>query len=429
MDSNALDRLPQDQQNSLRKGGFVDVADILCRLPQELQRKCKISLTEAEAILQVLYDSSNPPPLRTLAEAKQDGDEACTTGDVLLDEALGGGIRTGMVWEFVGESSAGKTQFALLLSLIVQLPVVHKGLRGSTCYLTTSATLPTSRLVQLAQTHPLLAGSTDCSLGDVHTISVPNLPALLQVLEEVLPAFIEETAFGLNQKKPVKLVVIDALAELFHEQTKTTKNTLVERAKNIVLIARHLHMLAGKHRLAVLVLNEVMDAFDKAETGISASASGHTLYSEQVRWFGRAHSIPGENKKEASLGLVWANQVNVRVLLSRTGRRRRRDDAQYQHSKRLKSSSVSEVPAHSSITNFNEDTDEFILLRRLSVIFTSVARPVSLDYVITEAGIFTIPDEASWSGKEGESLNLSIAPPGPSEPSPSNTSEVPTLPP
>jgi len=26
-----------------------------------------------------------------------------TTGDATLDRALGGGIRTGMVWEFVGE--------------------------------------------------------------------------------------------------------------------------------------------------------------------------------------------------------------------------------------------------------------------------------------------------------------------------------------
>ncbi|KAF9653174.1 hypothetical protein BDM02DRAFT_3070359, partial [Thelephora ganbajun] len=53
-----------------------------------------------------------------------------TTGDATLDHALGGGILTGMVWEFVGESASGKTQLAMQLSLLVQLPPELGGLSG-----------------------------------------------------------------------------------------------------------------------------------------------------------------------------------------------------------------------------------------------------------------------------------------------------------
>jgi RecA/RadA recombinase len=36
----------------------------------------------------------------------RNGSELITTGDTMLDEMLGGGIRVGMVWEFVGERQA-----------------------------------------------------------------------------------------------------------------------------------------------------------------------------------------------------------------------------------------------------------------------------------------------------------------------------------
>jgi hypothetical protein len=42
-----------------------------------------------------------PPSL--LRDVKHNGSETITTGDVLLDKILGGGIRVGMIWELVGE--------------------------------------------------------------------------------------------------------------------------------------------------------------------------------------------------------------------------------------------------------------------------------------------------------------------------------------
>ncbi|KAG6869020.1 hypothetical protein C0993_005679 [Termitomyces sp. T159_Od127] len=274
------------------------------------------------SIIDTLYNTAPLPRLRKLGDVQREGSEACTIGDSLVDDVLGGGVCPGMVWEIAGESAAGKSQFALQLSLFAQLPREQKGLCGSTCYITTSATLPTSRLVQMMQANPSLSGA-ECNLKDIHTLATPTIPHLIHVLSERLTPFID----SLRDKagyKPVRLLVVDALAELFHTSDKTTTSTLVERSRNIAHISLLLHELVRKHKLAVLILNEVVDVFDRPGP---PDESGNLLYSEQARWFSRAHSIPGENTKEASLGMVWANAINARILLSRTGRRRFLDDA------------------------------------------------------------------------------------------------------
>ncbi|KAF8892641.1 P-loop containing nucleoside triphosphate hydrolase protein [Infundibulicybe gibba] len=392
MDDQRLVNLPalsEGQRHALRKGNFHTVTDILLGgSPQDIARKCRISPIDAKKIV-------------------------FTTGDPHLDASIGGGIKTGMLWEIVGESAAGKTQFALQLSLFVQTPYEIGGLCGSTCYLTTSSTLPTSRLVQILGAHPALSPSL-CGLQDIHTMSTPTIPALIQVLSQTLPPFIEQKTRD-AQSKPVKLLVIDAIAELFHTSDKTSTNTLVERAQNIAEISVLLHSLASTHRIAVLVLNEVIDVFNQ---DMPDNDGANMAYSIQSRWFGRADSIPGEDRKEASLGLVWANQVNARILLSRTGRRRYLDTVEICNAKRRRNQEGSPSTPERALP-----TDEPVLVRRLSVIFSSVSGPVSLDYVVTAQGITVLPDENIQSPTK---LHRMAAPPTPCEPPPSDISFVPT---
>ena len=283
-------------------------------------------------------------------------------------------------------SAAGKTQFALQLSLFIQNPPELGGLSGSACYLTTSSKLPTGRLLEMLQSNELLSPS-DCSLEHVHTISTPTAPMLQHVLNDVLPSFIQQRA-SIPSGKPVKLLVIDALAELFRSTDKTTTSTLVERAKHIAEISTLLHSLANVYHIAVLVLNEVADVFDR---GQSFNETSDLIYSQQSRWFNTCDSVPGENKKEASLGLVWANQVNTRIMLSRTGRRRYFDDGEIQ-SKRQK------IEGQSTATSAVQNDSQSILIRRLSIIFSSVSVPCSLDYVVTKKGISVLPVEGELPG-------------------------------
>ncbi|KAJ6623394.1 P-loop containing nucleoside triphosphate hydrolase protein [Mycena sp. CBHHK59/15] len=376
-----LSCLSNTQNVALKKGNLQTVADLLLTSPQDISRKCRISPLEAKCILDAVC-TSNAPHFSSLAVAvDQDLEEICTTGDRYLDVALGGGLRTGMVWEIFGESAAGKTQMALQLSLLVQIPPSLGGLSGSTCYITITSKLPTSRLLQIVEAHPLL--STDsCGLADINTIKSPTIPVLIHILSNILPALIAQRAAD-SQCKPVKLVVIDALAELFHSSDKTTTSTLVDRSQNIGEIATVLHALASTHKVAVLVLNEVSDVFDHSHH-TEPNASGDLIYNQQSRWFGSANNVSGENKKEASLGLVWANQVNVRIMMSRTGRRRYLQDDESSKRQRVNTSGTSGNSDHSS--------DQALLIRRMSLIFSPLAPPCSLDYVVAAAGISILPD-------------------------------------
>ncbi|KAI0050003.1 P-loop containing nucleoside triphosphate hydrolase protein, partial [Auriscalpium vulgare] len=186
MDEPTLSSLPgfsTVQRAALSRGRLLTVSDVLFLSPPDLARKCRIPPQDAHAIVHVVCKALErvPQPLST-AESS----ETFTTGDAHLDRILGGGIRAGMVWEIVGEGAAGKTQLALQLSLVVQLPRARGGLAGSACYLTTASGLPTTRLVQLLREHPLLAGSA-ASLDGIHTLETKTIDTLLAALSSVLP--------------------------------------------------------------------------------------------------------------------------------------------------------------------------------------------------------------------------------------------------
>lgn len=308
-------------------------------------------------------------------------------------------------------SAAGKTQIALQSSLYVQLPQVQGGLGGSTCYLTTSLKLQTPRLLQILQTRNL----SDASLEDVHTLSTPTVHILLKVLEDQLPTFIETTA-KTPLRKPVKLLVIDALAELFHLVEKVSTTSLVERSQQLTRVSALLHRLAEKYKIAVVVLNEVVDAFHNDAIDYERSENGLLLYSGQAKWFNRGHSVYGEDMKEASLGLVWANQVNARVMLTRTGRRRYVEEEITVEDGDKRQKMEGEEDSGLKL-GAQAGEQEPLLIRRLTVIFNSAATPISCDYIVTPAGVKGLPNEDRPVHIPVQEQHSRIGGTGPSSPS------------
>jgi DNA repair protein RAD57 len=281
------------------------------------------------------------------------------------------------------------------LSLCVQLPKDMGGLSGSTCYITTSSKLPTTRLMQMTETNPRMPSHL-CSLSNIHTMTASTIPILTHILSAVLPAFIEarsEDSTGM----PVKLLVIDALAELFHLSDKTSTQTLVERSRHLMEISSYLHALASKNHIAILVINEVVDVFLNSPTPLNSHDG--LLYRNQSRFFARATSVFGEDSKEPSLGLVWANQINARIFLTRTRRRRYINSPDGSAAKHQKTTgSNSSRPISPAIM----DDGQPKLVRRLSVIFNSVSIPASVDYVIDISGLRTLPEAGIYIPKPSE---------------------------
>jgi hypothetical protein len=83
-------------------GGFITVSDVLLFPLSDISRRCRLAPQAVQAIVDSIAHALARPP-SILRDVVRNGSELITTGDTILDEMLGGGIRVGMVWEFVGE--------------------------------------------------------------------------------------------------------------------------------------------------------------------------------------------------------------------------------------------------------------------------------------------------------------------------------------
>jgi DNA repair protein RAD57 len=180
---------------------------------------------------------------------------------------------------------------------------VQGGPFGSACYITINSALHTKRLLQLITNHPLLSSET-CSLDNIQTIATPTIPILISILSKVLPDLIAQRARSPGLK-PVRLLVIDALADLFFVSDKASTGTLIERSQNIVEISSLLHSLDSAHDMIILVLNNTTDIFqvgDRAEAG-----SGEELHYKQQSRCKRAYNdVPHRTK---ALPRPWPKQT------------------------------------------------------------------------------------------------------------------------
>ncbi|KZT36967.1 P-loop containing nucleoside triphosphate hydrolase protein, partial [Sistotremastrum suecicum HHB10207 ss-3] len=172
----------------LGTGGVFTPKDLLLSNASIVARRVKLSVTDVKAIVQLVCQEVAPKP-RPASDAKQAASERFTTGDDRLDGILGGGITPSLIWELCGESAAGKSQLAFQLALTVQLPKKLGGLGGSCCFITTTATLPTHRILQLIEEHPLLS-STTVSLADIHTLKTTTFASFLYAISHLLPPLI-----------------------------------------------------------------------------------------------------------------------------------------------------------------------------------------------------------------------------------------------
>ncbi|WWC58013.1 uncharacterized protein I303_100548 [Kwoniella dejecticola CBS 10117] len=385
-----------------------------------------------------------------------------STGDEGLDRALGGGVRRGCLYELSGESASGKSHLALHLALAFQLPSLSSSPGGS-LILTSERDLSTDRLVQLGQhllvTHELSDHAQEHRardlLDNILTNRIADVEALEHTLNYVVPGILESRTGGSSEpdsrgasssagtdsgQLPIRLLILDSITALFRGSTNANQApsahnaiSLAERSKHLCIIADLLKSLAVKYDLAVLVINQVSDVFQRFPPPIanplplplpnsqlpaysfSQSSQIHTpiftgltdsqqpteeaamLYKTQSRWFS------GENeslKKEAALGIVWANAINVRIMLSRTGRRRLMDQVDLTSHKRKKPN-VTEAQVQSVVPGENANNQEDgtgtgdikqTLIRKFHVVFSPFSAASTVDYVITSSGVHSLMD-------------------------------------
>jgi DNA-repair protein XRCC3 len=130
------------------------------------------------------------------------------------------------------------------------------------------------------------------------------------------------------------LLVVDSVSSPFREADASRSNGAFSRARVLGRVAALLREYAHRHDIAVVVTNHVVDAFGNSEDSedkdnarrsdtdanakSSKSSRGPLLKKQNV--FGPAGVVSSSGRDVApALGLFWANCVNTRLFLRRSG--------------------------------------------------------------------------------------------------------------
>ncbi|KAF8820618.1 hypothetical protein IE077_002991 [Cardiosporidium cionae] len=226
-----------------------------------------------------------------------------------IDETLGGGVLSGIIFELSGEAGSGKTQSALTLTAQSLLPQVQNfSLQGTYAiyYIYTEGNFPVERLKEIIVARiqkELNDGMVDnCIvnkgqnasdmarelLNSVFLENVSSEDKLWEILYEKLPRLL--------QHFEIRMIIIDSLAALFRTlKDGLEKSNFALRAARLFRVSAILKRIAAERRCWVVLTNQVSDII----TPSSAEENRENL-----------HFKP-------TLGLSWSNCVDCRVILRR----------------------------------------------------------------------------------------------------------------
>ncbi|XP_037305763.1 DNA repair protein XRCC3 isoform X2 [Pungitius pungitius] len=266
--------------------------EVLCVSGPDLQRLTGLSSSDVQQLLIAAATSCRPhPPIAALVlHRKLDAGLRLSVGCPVLNQLLRGGLLVGGVTELSGESGAGKTQLALQLCLSVQYPTQYGGLHS--VYICTEDSFPIKRLQQLIRDQSLLRSDVPPSLisslqfsDRVYIEHVADLDSLQVCLSRRVPLLLTR---GL-----VRLLVVDSLAALFRSEFQASD--WLERSKQLITFSSTLHHLSSRFTTPVLCINQVTDFLSGSDDSLGSLSSSVS----------------------PALGLLWANQVMVRLMMRR----------------------------------------------------------------------------------------------------------------
>ncbi|XP_056150866.1 DNA repair protein XRCC3 isoform X2 [Lampris incognitus] len=211
----------------------------------------------------------------------------------VLDVILRGGLPLSGITELAGQGGVGKSQVALQLCLSVQYPEQYGGLNSGAVYICTEDPFPIRRLQQLIGQQGCLRPEVPQDFfhslrfsDNIYVEHAADLGALMACVTQRVPILL---ARGL-----VRLLVVDSVAALF--RSEFLADEAVERSRHLLAFSATLQHLSEQYNTPVFCINQVTDALEG-----SAVAQG---------------SLGLENPKVLpALGLAWANQVMVRLMM------------------------------------------------------------------------------------------------------------------
>ncbi|XP_066533408.1 DNA repair protein XRCC3 [Hoplias malabaricus] len=287
--------------NAVKKASLRSEKEILSLSVPEVQRVTALSLRDVKRLHAAVAASYRRSPPVTALQLSLGECPSLEPGHRLslacpvLDDLLRGGLLLHGITELAGESAAGKTQFGLQLCLSVQYPQEHGGLGSGAVYICTEDSFPIKRLRQLisqqTRLRPRVPQALIRSLHLSDNIYIEHTADL-----EALQTFVLQRVPMLLERGLARLVVVDSVAALF--RTEFQADETIERARHLLAFSGTLHRLSHTYGVPVFCINQVSDVVDDPNPG-------------------RCDYGLVDSKVLPALGLAWANQVMVRLMLRR----------------------------------------------------------------------------------------------------------------
>jgi DNA repair protein RadA len=249
----------------LRRAGYTTIEAVAFAPVKELAKRGEMGADtafKANMLARELVDPGYVSALEILERRKNM--KKCTTGSMLLNSILGGGIETGAITEFIGEYGTGKTQICYTLSVTAQRPVVEGGLDGKVAVIDTEGTFIPKRITQIAEARGydpqevlkniLIARAYN---SDHQIILIENLPELCY-------------------EKGIKLVIVDSMIGHFRGEYIGREN-LSERQQKLGRCLHSLLRLAEAFNLSVVITNQVQATPSVAYGDPNKPTGGHVM--------------------------------------------------------------------------------------------------------------------------------------------------------
>ncbi|KFW93655.1 DNA repair protein XRCC3 [Phalacrocorax carbo] len=272
---------------ALKKADIKSIKEILNLSGADLQRLMKLSNADIQCLLKTVSHALRRNSMLTALQLYQDKDHLTSQHQKL---SLVG------ITELAGESSAGKTQISLQLCLCVQYPYKYGGLESGAVYICTEDVFPSKRLQQLIeQQHKLRA---DVPAEIIQKIKFGNSIFVEHAADlDTFHNCITKRISPLLTRGMVRLVVIDSIAALFRCEFGVSESVM--KARYLQTFGAQLHSLSTRFRIPIICVNQVTDAVSDSEAAQCSC------------------SIVG-SRVSPSLGITWANQLLMRLMVSRT---------------------------------------------------------------------------------------------------------------
>lgn len=297
--------------------------------------------------------------------------------------------------------------------------------------------------------------SADTILDRIQFRQVQSSAELMRLVETALPSLAQSR---ISSSSPLRLVVIDALSPLVALEGPSTAALNRERTQLLNELGSSLGFLAQRFGLAVLVVNEIQDVFqrDGSDRG-SGSTSARRASSQMLSRRGPSrdpYSRPGTavnawetqaernartpmrlveigaideaERKEAKLGFGWSYRLHARIMLSRTHRMWIGTLPTHPSSPSVRS----DIPLGSANPSEHEPPPKKrridiaasstsvaapIAKRNLSVLFSKYSPRGSVDFVLLPSGLETLPDTLWIEGAEPSSEGRPKSGPAPTQ--------------